>query len=248
MDVSKVALVTGGAKGIGAAIVDELAHSGFRVVIGYKNSENAAKQLSDKLCSAGYLASTQYLDLGSEQSVSSAVAETEQLVGSIAVLVNNGAHSEHVEFLTMSQVQIHQMFEVNLKSAIQLCQLTIPSMVKNHWGRIINIASIGGQWGGKNQIHYATMKAGLIGFTHSLAKTYSIDGVLSNSVSPGLIDTEMIAPEMIKDDFKNTIKAIPVGRIGKPIEVAKVVGFLASDSASYISGQTINVNGGMLFS
>jgi acetoacetyl-CoA reductase/3-oxoacyl-[acyl-carrier protein] reductase len=176
------------------------------------------------------------------------VAEIEMVVGQIDVLVNNGAHSEHVEFLKMSQVQIQQMFEVNLKSAMQLAQLTIPNMVEKNWGRIINIASIGGQWGGKNQIHYATMKAGLIGFTRSLAKTYSLSGVLSNAVSPGLIETEMTAPELSSDHLESIIATIPVGRIGTPVEVAKIVSFLASGSASYISGQTINVNGGMLFS
>jgi NAD(P)-dependent dehydrogenase (short-subunit alcohol dehydrogenase family) len=248
MEHEKIALVTGGAKGIGAAIVSELAQSGFRVVIGFKSSENGASHLSNELNQKGMKTSAQYLDLASEVSITNAVAEIEMVVGQIDVLVNNGAHSEHVEFLKMSQVQIQQMFEVNLKSAMQLAQLTIPKMVEKNWGRIINIASIGGQWGGKNQIHYATMKAGLIGFTRSLAKTYSLSGVLSNAVSPGLIDTEMTAPELSGDNLEAIIATIPVGRIGRPVEVAKIVGFLASGSASYISGQTINVNGGMLFS
>jgi NAD(P)-dependent dehydrogenase (short-subunit alcohol dehydrogenase family) len=244
----KIALVTGGAKGIGAAIVNELAQSGFQVVIGYKSSEIGAALLSNQLAERGFKVSTQFLDLASEVSVSQAVAETEKFVGPIDVLVNNGAHSEHIEFLKMSQNQIQQMFEVNLKSAMHLAQLTIPKMVEQKWGRIINIASIGGQWGGKNQIHYATMKAGLIGFTRSLAKTYSQSGVLTNAVSPGLIDTEMIASDLSGDNFQSIIDTIPVGRIGKPVEVAKIVGFLSSENASYISGQTINVNGGMFFS
>lgn len=248
MNSEKIAFITGGAKGIGAAIVDELAQSGFRVVIAFKNSENEAIKLCNKLTNAGFKATTQYLDLGMENSISNALADTEKSVGSVDVLVNNGAYSEHVDFLSMSQLQIQHMFEINLKSAMLLSQLTIPSMIENGWGRIINIASIGGQWGGMNQIHYATMKAGLIGFTRSLAKTYSINGVLSNSVSPGLIDTEMIASELANKDLSNVLKAIPVGRIGNPVDIAKVVGFLSSESASYITGQTINVNGGMLFS
>ena len=248
MENEKIALVTGGAKGIGAAIVNELAQSGFQVVIGYKSSEIGAALLSNQLAERGFKVSTQFLDLASEVSVSQAVAETEKFVGPIDVLVNNGAHSEHIEFLKMSQNQIQQMFEVNLKSAMHLAQLTIPKMVEQKWGRIINIASIGGQWGGKNQIHYATMKAGLIGFTRSLAKTYSQSGVLTNAVSPGLIDTEMIASDLSGDNFQSIIDTIPVGRIGKPVEVAKIVGFLSSENASYISGQTINVNGGMFFS
>jgi acetoacetyl-CoA reductase/3-oxoacyl-[acyl-carrier protein] reductase len=248
VETGKVALVTGGARGIGAAIVNELAESGLHVIIGYKNSKIAATLLSNQLSEKGLKSNIQYLDLASEVSISNAVTESEHLVGSIDVLVNNGAHSEHVEFLKMSQLQIQQMFEVNLKSAMQLSQLTIPKMVEKKWGRIINIASIGGQWGGKNQIHYATMKAGLIGFTRSLAKTYSLNGVLTNSVSPGLIDTEMIAPELTKDNLNSIITTIPIGRIGRPTEVAKIVSFLSGESASYITGQTINVNGGMLFS
>jgi acetoacetyl-CoA reductase/3-oxoacyl-[acyl-carrier protein] reductase len=121
-------------------------------------------------------------------------------------------------------------------------------MRSQNWGRIINVASIGGQWGGVNQIHYATSKAGLIGLTRSLAKTYGECGITSNAVAPGLVDTDMSSAELARPDGQEKLRQIPLGRTAYPVEVATAVSFLASEAASYITGQTINVNGGMLFS
>ena len=137
------------------------------------------------------------------------------------------------------------MFASNLRGAFSFSQEVIPYMIKNKWGRIVNVASIGGQWGGRNQIHYAASKAGLINLTTSLAKLYSKNGITINTISPGLVKTEMIANELKTTSGKNKIKQIPIGRIADTDEVANVVNFLCSDEASYITGQTINVNGGM---
>ena len=118
-------------------------------------------------------------------------------------------------------------------------------MIKNGWGRIVNIASIGGQWGGRNQIHYAASKAGLIKLTLSLAKLYSKKGITTNAVSPGLVKTDLVANELNTSAGKNKVKQIPIGRIAGTNEIADIVNFLCSDQASYITGQTINANGGM---
>lgn len=137
------------------------------------------------------------------------------------------------------------MMNVNLRGAFICSQEVIPSMLERNWGRIINVTSIGGQWGGINQVHYASSKAGLTGLSMSLARLYSHKGITSNSVSPGIIETEMTS--WIKDKDKQILtKDIPAGRFGLVEEVSEVVSFLASESSSYITGQTINVNGGML--
>jgi acetoacetyl-CoA reductase/3-oxoacyl-[acyl-carrier protein] reductase len=128
-----------------------------------------------------------------------------------------------------------------------LCQAVIPEMVRRGWGRIINISSIGGQWGGFNQVHYAGAKAGLINLTRSLARIYSQEGITINAVAPGLIHTEMIAREINSELGKEKVRGIPAGRIGETKEIADVVKFLVSNEAGYITGQTINVNGGMYF-
>jgi len=137
------------------------------------------------------------------------------------------------------------MFASNLRGAFSFSQEVIPHMIKSKWGRIVNVASIGGQWGGRNQIHYAASKAGLINLTISLAKLYSKKGITTNAVSPGLVKTDLIANELKTTSGKNKVKQIPIGRIADTDEVANIVNFLCSDEASYITGQTINVNGGM---
>ena len=136
---------------------------------------------------------------------------------------------------------------VNLFSYTLIIKRILPYMIKNKWGRIINIASIGGQWGGYDQFHYAASKSALINLTQSIAKKYSKYNITSNAVSPGLIITDMSNREIYSQKGKNKISKSPIGRFGKTEEVSKVVTFLASESSSYITGQTINVNGGMLF-
>ena len=133
-----------------------------------------------------------------------------------------------------------------MQGAFRCSQEVIPSMLKNKWGRIINISSIGGQWGGTNQVHYASAKAGLISLTMSLAKMYSNKGITTNAISPGIVKTEMTS-WISGDEEKSLINTIPAGRFAASVEIAEVVSFLASKRSSYITGQTINVNGGMLF-
>ena len=139
------------------------------------------------------------------------------------------------------------MLGTNLRGAFIFSQEVLPNMMKSGWGRIINIASIGGQWGGINQVHYAASKAGLINLTRSIAKIYSSYGITCNSVSPGLVQTDMASREIGSKEGQEKLKNIPIGRVGTTSEIASAVGFLASDEASYITGQTINLNGGMYF-
>src|SRR5262249_26078633 len=135
----------------------------------------------------------------------------------------------------------------NLRGPFTVCQETLPDMVTTGWGRIVNIVSIGGQWGGVRQVHYAASKAGLINFTQSLARLYSGKGITANAVSPGLVGTEMSAKELRSKAGKKKAAQIPVGRIARPQEIAAAVTFLCSEDAAYITGQTLNVNGGMYF-
>ena len=166
----------------------------------------------------------------------------------ISVLVNNAAIAQEKPFETITDDDWERMLKVNLQGPFICCQEVIPEMIKQRWGRIINVTSIGGQWGGYNQVHYAAAKAALINLTKSLAKLYSGKGVLTNAVAIGLAKTDMSGSELESDEGKKKVMGIPIGRIATIDEVANTVKFLCSDDASYITGQTINVNGGMYFS
>ena len=167
--------------------------------------------------------------------------------GKINILINNAAIAQEKPFETITDEDWDNMMAINLRGPFILCQEVIPDMIEQGWGRIINICSVGGQLGGINQVHYAAAKAGLINLTKSLARIYSKNGITSNAVSPGLVDTDMAAQELTTPAGKEKVRNIPIGRIATAEEIANVVVFLASEKASYITGQTINVNGGMYF-
>ncbi len=167
--------------------------------------------------------------------------------GAVDVLVNNAAIAQEKPFLELGIADWDLMLAVNLRGPFACSQEVLPDMLKQRWGRIVNISSVGGQWGGMNQVHYACAKAGLNNLTRSLAKLYSAQGVLTNTVAPGLVATQMVANELQTAGGKEKAASIPAGRIATTDEVAHVVAFLASDDSSYITGQTINVNGGMYF-
>ena len=164
--------------------------------------------------------------------------------GSIDILINNAGKSQLIDFTKISKKNLDEIIDVNLKGAFFWCQEIIKDMKKKKFGRIINIASIGGQWGGQEQIHYAISKAGVICLTKSLAKSFSEYGITSNCISPGLIDTKMIK----KNNLKKVIKNIPSKRIGKTSDLLSAIDFLIDLRSSYVTGQTININGGMYFS
>ena len=244
----KTAIVTGGSRGIGKAIVEQLAEEGYKVASTYRTNKKSALELAQQLSKKGCDVKYFYLEQSERRSVKELIESVMKYFGSIDILVNNAAISQEKPFDTISDKDWERMLKVNLQGPFMLIQEVLPFMIKQKWGRIINITSIGGQWGGFNQVHYAASKAALINLTHSIAKIYSKDGITSNAVAPGLVETDMSAFELSTEEGKKKVKSIPIGRIAKPEEVASVVAFLASDEASYITGQTINVNGGMLFS
>ena len=169
---------------------------------------------------------------------------------SMIVMINSGKYAaiaQEIPFLEISDHHWDQMLGSNLRGPFICTQEVLPHMLNNQWGRVVNIVSIGGQWGGINQIHYASSKSGLIGLTKSLAKTFSKHGITFNAVSPGLIETDMTINELNSQQGKQKINLIPIGRVGLAEEVASAVAFLVNPGSEYITGQTINVNGGMYF-
>ena len=237
----KVAFVTGGSGGIGKSICLKLIKSGFYVAVGYKTNKKDATNLTKKNPAIAI-----QVDVSSRKSIKKSIQSCKKFFGqNIDVLINNAAISQEKSFEKISDTDWDNMLVSNLRGAFSFSQEVIPYMIKSKWGRIVNVVSISGQWGGHNQIHYAASKAGLINLTTSLAKLYSKNGITINAVSPGLVKTEMIANELKTTSGKNKIKQIPIGRIADTNEIANVVNFLCLDEASYITGQTINVNGGM---
>ena len=239
--MKRTAFITGGTQGIGKAIVEKLTSENYRVIIGFMSQKIKANDMVKDINSMNGDAVAIQCDISNRSSIKEVVAKHKH----IDILINNAGISQSKDFLGISDEDWNQMMNVNLRGAFICSQEVIPSMLERNWGRIINITSIGGQWGGINQVHYASSKAGLTGLSMSLARLYSHKGITSNSVSPGIIETEMTS--WIKEkDKKNLTKDIPAGKFGLVEDVAEIVSFLASESSGYITGQTINVNGGML--
>lgn len=243
----KNAIVTGGSRGIGKAIATALAKEGVNVALTYKTNKEKALSLVEKIASKGNRAICMQLDQRSRENICQVIEDVHKSFGKINILVNNAAIAQEKPFETITDDDWDNMMAANLRGPFILCQEIIPDMVEQGWGRIINICSVGGQWGGINQVHYAVAKAGMINLTKSLARIYSKNGITSNAVSPGLVATDMSTRELSTPSGKEKVKNIPIGRIATPEEIANVVVFLASEQASYITGQTINVNGGMYF-
>lgn len=240
----KIALVTGASRGIGKAIALALLEAGASVAVGYNTNAAGAEELEAAFDNAFAVK----LDQRNRKSIHGALAKTKKhFKAPVEILVNNAAIADERPLETITDAQWDRMLETNLRGPFILAQECLPDMVAKSWGRIVNIVSIGGQWGGKNQVHYAASKAALINFTQSLARLYSASGITSNAVSPGLVATDMAQKELNTKAGKKKASAIPLGRIAYAKEIADVVGFLASAEASYVTGQTINVNGGMYF-
>jgi acetoacetyl-CoA reductase/3-oxoacyl-[acyl-carrier protein] reductase len=242
---ARLALVTGAGSGIGRACALALLDAGYRVACGYNTNSVGAKTLQTAF--AGALAVK--IDIASRVSVKRAIAACARHFGAgFDIVINNAALVQEKSFETLTDADWDRMLAVNLRGAFIVAQESLPAMLAKKWGRIINITSIGGQWGGMRQVHYAAAKAGLINLTHSLARLYSGDGITANAIAPGLVATGMIAKELKSKAGKAKAAQIPVGRIADPSEIAAGVLYLASDGAGYVTGQTLNINGGMLMS
>ena len=240
----RLALVTGASRGIGYGIARRFLEDGFPVAIGYCHHREGVENLTREFPSALPVK----IDYESRPEMCSELDRIrEHFKDDIAILVNNGAIAQEKPFLTLTDADWERMLKINLQGPFALAQEVLPAMIESGWGRIINISSIGGQWGGMNQVHYAAAKAGLINFTRSLAKLYSRNGITTNAVSPGLIATDMAAAELASEAGQAKVSSIPVGRLGTSAEIASAVAWLASDEAAYVTGQTLNLNGGMYF-
>ncbi len=243
--MKKTALVTGGSKGIGAWVVRKLCEDGFSVAVNYNMSEQSAYALCSELVSKGFDAFPVKADVASAEEVRKAVATVMKRNGGIDVLVNNAGVSLWGLFDTVSDEEWNNILGINLTGTFNCCREVIPLMLKNKYGRIVNISSIWGQTGASCEAVYSATKAGIIGLTKALSKEYAPSGITVNCVAPGVIDTDMMA-RFSEEEKKDICEEIPLGRMGKPEEVAEAVSFFVSEKSSYITGQILGVNGGMV--
>ena len=245
---NKTALITGASSGIGAATARLFAHLGAREAIGYNRNARGAGEVSESIQQAGGKSIAVQAEMLHVVEITRLVEETTGKLGPIDILVNNaGSLIERVTFEKMTEALWDEVMDLNLKSAMLATQAVAPAMIERKQGTVINIVSIAGRnGGGPGAGAYATAKGGLITLTKAQAKELAPHGIRVNAVSPGVIDTPFhevfSTPEMIA----NFVKGIPMGRVGNSEEVANVIAFLASDAASYITGETIEVNGGQL--
>ena len=241
----KVALVTGGATGIGAATVKALAEAKISVALQYLSSQVEAKKLSDQLNTQGFKVEIFQADLSQKGSAENLVTQVKQKLGDIDILVNNAGVMSDSSIVKMSDDLWDEAINVNLTAAFKLIRACAPSMMSKKWGRVINISSQVALTGSANHAHYATAKAGLLGLTYSAAKEYGASGVTVNAVLPGRIETKMIADRSV-GRLDEWLSQTPLNRLGRADEVASMINFLASDASSYITGASINVNGGLV--
>jgi 3-oxoacyl-[acyl-carrier protein] reductase len=240
----RVALVTGASQGIGRACAVRLAQSGAAVALAARNQEKL-DQLAADIASKGGTVAVFPFDVADEDQIKSGFKAAIAQFGKIDILVNNAGITRDQLVMRMKRADWDSVINTNLTSAYLCIQQAIGSMLKQRWGRIINVTSIFGQMGQAGQANYAASKAGLIGLTMAMAREVGSRNITCNAVAPGFIETAMTS--VLGDDFKqNAMKMIPLGRIGTPEDVAGAVAFLASDEASYVTGHVLNVNGGML--
>jgi 3-oxoacyl-[acyl-carrier protein] reductase len=240
----KIALVTGASQGIGEAIARQLAAQGATVVCAARTEAKLVAVVAS-IAEGGGRADHVVMDLASPDSVRAAVAATLERHGALHILVNNAGITRDRLLIQMKEEDFDAVVGTNLKGAWVAIQAATKPMMKQRWGRIINIASVVGQMGNPGQSNYVAAKAGLIGLTKSVARELASRNVTANAVAPGYVETDMTAglSAEVKAEFT---KQIPLGRLGSPADIAAAVGFLASEEAGYISGQTLSVNGGML--
>ena len=240
----RVALVTGASQGIGRTCALRLAKDGATVAVAARNQEKL-NELVAEITAAGGTAAAFALDVCDEDQVKTTVKAIIAQFGKIDILVNNAGITRDQLVMRMKRADWDAVLQTNLTSAYLCIQSVIPSMLKQRYGRIINITSIFGQMGQAGQANYSASKAGLIGLTMAIAREVGSRSITCNAVAPGFIETAMTAA--LSEEFKQmAVKQIPLGRVGSPEDVASAVAFLASDEASYITGHVMNVNGGML--
>lgn len=241
----KTALITGAARGIGRAIALDLGRLGANVFITYRGSEAQASSVADEVRALGAECRVSQLDVRSSEDVDRILSEVKDAFGSVNILVNNAGMTADTLVMRMSEQQFDDVIATNLRGTFLMSKAVLRDMLRARWGRIINITSVVGLTGNPGQANYAASKAGIIGFTKSLALEVASRGITVNAIAPGFVLTEMTSS--LTDEQKEFILArIPLGRYAEAEEISPIVAFLAGDGGAYITGQTYNVDGGLV--
>jgi len=240
----RLAVVTGGGRGIGRALAVRLANEGADVAISYRSNAESAEAAAEEVRAAGVRCEIFKGDVASTDDVSALVKGVNDAFGRIDILVNNAGLTRDNLMMRMKEEEFDEVISTNLKGTYLCTRAVLRPMVRARWGRIVNISSVVGLVGNAGQANYAASKAGIIGFTKSVAREVAQRGITANVVAPGYVETELTGslPEEVKDQIRDQV---PVGRFGEAGEVADVVAFLAGDGAGYVTGQTVAVDGGM---
>ncbi len=241
----KVALVTGGSRGIGRAIALALADRGARVALNYVANEQAAKEVVGQIEAGGGKALAIQGDVSQSEDAKRLIKETQAEFDGLHILVNNAGLTQDDLLLRMSEEAWDRVMDVDLRGAFLCTKAAIRPMVRQRWGRIVNVASVAGLAGNAGQANYSAAKAGLIGFTKAVAKELASRSITSNAVAPGLVQTELTS-DLTEDQLQAVLQLVPLGRAATPEEIAPAVAFLASEEAAYITGQVLAIDGGLV--
>lgn len=243
--MKKTVIITGASKGIGAAAAILFARKGWNVVINYNESYESASLLCRSLSSNGFSAMIHKANVANKLEVDLMVKETVYKFGSVDVLINNAGVSYQGLITDTDEIDYDKIIDINLKGVFNCCKAVTPVMVNQKLGKIINISSMWGQVGASCEVAYSAAKAGVIGLTKALAKELAPSGITVNAIAPGLIETNMNSNISV-EDLNSFVESIPLGRMGSADEIAEAAFFLSSDSADYITGQVIGINGGFV--
>ena len=240
---NKVALITGASRGIGKAIALELGRREAQI-IGTATTDEGAAKISGYLAQAGISGMGVKLDVGSAESVDAVCKQVQETFGTVEILVNNAGITRDNLLMRMKEDEWDSVINTNLGSVFRMTKTLLRGMMKNRWGRIISISSVVGSSGNPGQVNYAASKAGIEGYSRALAMEVGSRGITVNCIAPGFIDTDMTR-DLPEEQAQALLGKIPLGRYGQPEEIAAVAGFLASQEAGYVTGETIHANGGM---